>query len=88
MGEKITELSEFGIEYIVILAVANERESYYPSDFMEPAYNKGEKSPVKAIFETADKNNMKVFMSSGWAINQDDNLGVPEVKVALHLVCL
>lgn len=78
--KKITELSEFGVEYIVIMAVANERKSYYLSDFMEPAYNKGEKSPVEAIFETADKYDMKVFMSSGWAINQDDNLRLPEIK--------
>lgn len=78
--KKITELSEFGIEYIVIMAVANERKSFYPSDFMEPAYSIGEKSPVEAILETADTYNMKVFMSSGWAVNQDDNLSIPEIK--------
>lgn len=78
--KKITELSEFGIEYIIIMAVANEQKSFYPSDFMEPAYCKGEKSPVEAILETADTYNMKVFMSSGWAINQDDDLSIPEIK--------
>jgi len=78
--KKIAELSEFGIEYIIIMAVANEQKSFYPSDFMEPAYNMGEKSPVEAILETADKLDMKVFMSSGWAINQDDDLSIPEIK--------
>lgn len=78
--KKITELSEFGIEYIVIMAVANDQKSFYPSDFMEPAYIKGEKSPVEAIMETADKHNMKVFMSSGWAIDQDDDLSKSEIK--------
>lgn len=77
---KISELSEFGIEYIVIMAVANDRKSFYPSDFMEPAYIKGNKSPVEAIMETADKHNMKVFMSSGWAVDQDDDIRKPEIK--------
>lgn len=78
--KKITELSEFGIEYIVIMAVANEQKSFYPSDFMEPDYRMGEKSPVEAILETAEKHDMKVFMSSGWAINQDDDLSIPVIK--------
>lgn len=77
---KISELSEFGIEYIVIMVVANDRKSFYPSDFMEPAYIKGNKSPVEAIMETADKHNMKVFMGSGWAVNQDDDIRKPEIK--------
>lgn len=78
--KKITELSEFGMEYIVIMAVANNRQSFYPSDFMAPAYAKDEKSPVEAIMETADKHKMKVFMSSGWAVDQDDDLRKPEIK--------
>lgn len=78
--KKITELSNFGIDYIVIMAVANEGKSFYPSEFMEPAYTKGNKSPVEAILETADKHNMKVFMSSGWAVDQDDDLRNPVIK--------
>lgn len=78
--KKLIEQAEMGIEYIVIMAVANEQKSFYPSDFMELAYPAGAKSPVEAIMETADKHNMKVFMSCGWAIDQDDDLRKPEIR--------
>jgi len=78
--KKLVEQTEMGIEYIVILAIANERKSFYPSEFMEPAYPKGQKSPVEAIMETADRLHLKVFMSCGWAIDQDDDLRKPEIR--------
>jgi len=78
--KKLIEQAEMGIEYIIIMAIANERKSFYPSDFMEPAFPKGQKSPVEAIMETADRLNMKVFMSCGWAVNGDDNLQDPEIR--------
>lgn len=78
--KKVTELHEFGISYLVLMAIANEQKSFYPSDFMEPAYPEGEQSPVEAILETADKLGMNVFMSSGWAISQDDDLRDPIIR--------
>jgi hypothetical protein len=77
---KIQELSEMGIEYIILMYVANEGKSFYPSDFMQPAYTMGKESPVEAIMNEADRHNMKVFMSTGWARNQDDNPGLPEIR--------
>ena len=78
--KKLIEQAGMGVEYIIILAIANEGKSFYPSGFMEPAYPKGQKSPVEAIMETADRLNMKVFMSSGWAVDQDDDLRKPEIR--------
>jgi hypothetical protein len=77
---KIEELSEFGIKYVVLMYVANEGKSFYPSSFMPPAYQSGKVSPVEAVMKTADKHNMKVFMSTGWAKDQDDNPGLPETR--------
>lgn len=76
---KVQEMHDFGVDYLVLMAIADEQKSFYPSDFMEPAY-KGDKSPVEAIIETADKLGMRVFMSSGWAINQDDDLRDPVIR--------
>lgn len=78
--QKIKEYSEIGLEYLVIMAVANERQAYYPSSFMKHAYPSNRQSPVEAIMEAADQYGMKVFMSCGWAVNQDDNIREPAIK--------
>ena len=77
---KVRELSAMGIEYLVLMEVANEGKSYYPSQIMPWWYNKDKKSPVDAILDEAAKHNMKIFMSSGWAKDQDDNLLDPAIK--------
>lgn len=76
---KIDELSEMGIEYVILMYVANEGKSFYPSEFMPPAYPAGKESPVEAIMRSAEEHGIKVFMSTGWAKDQDDNPGLPEV---------
>ena len=79
--QKVHELHEMGMSYLVILAIANEQKAFYPSDFMERAYpDDGRQSPVEAIMDTADELGMNVFMSCGWGVNQNDNLQIPEIK--------
>ncbi|RHJ94207.1 DUF4434 domain-containing protein [Parabacteroides bouchesdurhonensis] len=78
--QKVKELSGMGVNYLVILAVANEGKAFYPSNFMLPAYPADRESPVEAIMNAADENNMQVFMSCGWAQNQDDDLRKPEIR--------
>ncbi|MFA4867735.1 MAG: DUF4434 domain-containing protein [Pedobacter sp.] len=80
-NQKIKEYSEMGISYLIIMAVANERKSYYPSDFMEPAYPSNRESPIEVIMRTADSLDLKVFMSCGWAINQYDDRNTTEVPL-------
>jgi hypothetical protein len=77
---KVKELSSVGIKYLIIMYVANEGKSFYPSSFMNPAYEAGKESPVEAIMNEADARDMKVFMSSGWARNQDDDPSKPEIR--------
>lgn len=77
---KVGELNRIGIEYLVIMAVANEGKAYYPSDLMPWHYPSGRQSPVDAIMDAAAEYDMKVFMSTGWAYDQDDNLKIPRIK--------
>ncbi len=77
---KVRELSAMGIEYLVFMEVANEGKAYYPSKLMSWWYDKDKQSPVEAILDEAARYNIKIFMSTGWAKDQDDNLLDPAIK--------
>ena len=77
---KVDEMKKMGMEYLVLMAVANEGKSFYPSSIMQSAYDCSRQSPVDAIMEAAERNGMHVFMSTGWAKDQDDNLRDPAIK--------
>ncbi len=77
---KVAELKKMGMEYIVFMSVANEGRAYYPSELMERQYPEWRESPVDAIMDAAAEHGMKVFMSTGWAKDQDDNLRSPKIK--------
>ncbi len=77
---KIEELHQMGIEYLVFMAVANEGKAFYPSSIMPKSYPQERESPVSAIMDAAASRGMKVFMSTGWAKDQDDNLRNPSIK--------
>lgn len=78
--QKIAEMGAMGMEYLIFMAVANDGCAYYPSELMPHHYPAGRKSPVEAIMDAAAEQGMKVFMSTGWAENQDDNLRIPRIK--------
>lgn len=77
---KVAEMSDMGMEYLIFMAVANDGLAYYPSRLMPHHYPEGHKSPVEAIMDAAAEHGMKVFMSTGWAENQDDNLRLAHIK--------
>ena len=77
---KVNEMANMGMEYLILMAVANEGKSYYPSKLMPWVYDPSLTSPVHAIMDAAAANGMKVFMSTGWAKDQDDNLRDPSIK--------
>lgn len=77
---KIEEMHRMGMEYLIFMAVANDGRAFYPSSLMPHHYPEGRKSPVEAIMDAAARLGMKVFMSTGWAENQDDNLRIPRIK--------
>ena len=76
---KVREMKALGIEYIVFMATANDGKADYPSKLMPLAYDSSRESPVSAIIDEAAREGMKVFMSIGWAENQDDNLRNPAI---------
>ena len=77
---KVAELKAMGMEYLIFMSVANECKAYYPSKLMDWHYPVDRQSPVDAIMDEAAKHGMKVFMSTGWAKDQDDNLRDPAIK--------
>ena len=77
---KVGELHTMGMEVLVLMEVANDELSFYPSSVMEPAYDTSRECPVEAVLDEAAKYGMKVFMSTGWARNQDDDLRDPWVQ--------
>lgn len=77
---KVDEMKKMGMEFIVLMSVANEGKSFYPSKMMGWQYPEWRKSPVDAIMDAAAERGMKVFMSTGWAWDQDDNLRDPKIK--------
>lgn len=77
---KIAEMKKMGMEYLIFMSVANERKAYYPSKLMNRHYPEWRKSPVDAVMDAAAEHGMKVFMSTGWAVDQDDNLRDPKTK--------
>ena len=77
---KVEEMKEMGMEYLVFMSVANECKAYYPSGLMEWHYPASQPSPVDVIMDAAAERGMKVFMSTGWAKDQDDNLRDPKIK--------
>ena len=76
---KVREMKALGIEYIVFMATANDGKADYPSKLMPLAYDDRRESPVSAIMDEAALEGMKVFMSIGWAEDQDDNLRNPAI---------
>ena len=77
---KVAEMKEMGMEYLVFMSVANECKAYYPSKLMDRHYPASQQSPVDAVMDAAAWQGMKVFMSTGWAKDQDDNLRDPKIK--------
>lgn len=78
--QKVLEMHEMGMEYLIFMAVANEGRAYYPSKLMPIIYPSDRESPVDVIMDTAARLGMKVFMSTGWAKDQDDNLRDPAIR--------
>ena len=77
---KVAEMKEMGMEYLVFMSVANEEKAYYPSKLMDWHYPSDRQSPVDAVMDAAAFHGMKVFMSTGWTKDQDDNLRDPKIK--------
>lgn len=62
---KIKEMADAGIEYLVLLCVALRGKSFYPSKLL-PSYDLICKDPLGMLLDTADKYDIKAFVSNGY----------------------
>ncbi len=67
--EKIAEIASLGMKYLVLMSAAlklpDEEECYFESDIY-PMAKLGCDDPMRVMFETCDKYDMKVFVSCGY----------------------
>jgi len=62
---KIKEMHEAGMEYLVMLAVAYEGKTYYPSK-LQPRHNYACDDPLEAVLQAADECGVKFFVSNDY----------------------
>jgi hypothetical protein len=65
---KIKEMHDVGMEYLVLLAVAYEGKSYYPSK-LQPRHDYVCEDPLEAVLEAADECGVKFFVSNDYWSN-------------------
>jgi len=64
---KVKEISETGMEYLVLMSVANDGRTFYPSK-LQPRYDYACADPLEAILSSADECGIKFFVSNDfWA---------------------
>ena len=60
---KIKEMHDIGMEYLILLAVAYEEKTYYPSS-LQPRHDYVCDDPLDAVLEAADECGVKFFVSN------------------------
>ncbi|BEG97776.1 hypothetical protein BSYN_00410 [Bacteroides sedimenti] len=79
---KIKEISETGMQYLVLMAVANAGKTYYPSK-LQPRRDYACSDPLEAILAAADECGIKFFISNDfWGNWQDLNKMMTDSDVA------
>jgi hypothetical protein len=61
--EKIREMAELGMEYLVLMGIAYDGETFYPSQYFNQYYMDCQ-NPLEAFFQAASEYNIKVFVSN------------------------
>ncbi|MDR1724281.1 MAG: DUF4434 domain-containing protein [Tannerella sp.] len=62
---KIKEIHDIGFEYLVLLAVAYEGKTYYPSA-LQPRHDYACEDPLEAVLSAADECGIKFFISNDY----------------------
>lgn len=69
--EKIKEIAQTGMRYLVLLNVAIHGKSFYPSKLL-PKHQLGCEDPLETILTSADKYGLRFFISNGFFGNWRD----------------
>lgn len=72
--EKIREMKEAGMRYVVLLATALHFKAYYKTDIF-PEWKIGCEDPIEVLLDEADKQGMHVFVSTGFYGDWMDPVG-------------
>ena len=79
---KVKEISELGMEYLVLMAVANEGKTFYPSK-LQPRYDYACTDPLEAVLSAADGCGIKFFVSNDfWLDWREGNKMMTSLEVA------
>ncbi|MDP4206194.1 MAG: DUF4434 domain-containing protein [Bacteroidota bacterium] len=79
---KIKEMSEAGMEYLVLMSVANDGKTFYPSK-LQPRYDYVCADPLEAVLSAADECGIKFFVSNDfWADWRDGKKMMANAEVA------
>jgi len=65
---KVLEISETGMEYLVLMSVANNGKTFYPSS-IQPRYDYACADPLEAVLSAADECGIKFFISNDFWID-------------------
>jgi len=80
--DKIKEMSDAGLEYLVLMAIAYDGKTYYPSK-LQPQHEYGCPDPLEAILSAADECGIKFFVSNDfWSDWQDSKKMMTNTEVA------
>ncbi len=79
---KVKEIREVGMEYLVLMAVANDGKTFYPSK-LQPRYDYACADPLEAVLSAADECGIKFFVSNDfWADWADGDKMMKDANVA------
>ena len=67
--EKVREMHEIGMKYIVLMSTALEYKTYYPSKILKDRWDTACAEPVEVLLDECDKLGMKVFVGNGFYDN-------------------
>ena len=62
---KVGEMAAIGLEYLVLMAVALDFKTFYPSRLL-PAWEMACPDPLEALLQAADDHGIKVFVGNGF----------------------
>lgn len=75
----VADLAAMGITHLILLAVANEGVAAYPSR-LRPDGGEPGSTPVDIILTAAEDHAMRVYLSTGWVDDQDDDASSARIR--------
>lgn len=77
-GSMVDDLADLGMEKFIVMAMANQGTAAYPSRLRSVIRNEAG-TPLDAVMESAASRGAGVYLSTGWANDQMDDLGSDDV---------